>query len=296
MSSNFIVKRLFVLACLALAGPAHAAKIDLGTPDGANLALRKIQCSVKDGVVSTFYWNGEAFARVQGERDRKLFRVEGMNIRQCATVVDPVRGKGWRLVSRELLLYLDPNTGEVLKKWANPWTGKTVDVVQTANDPVNQPVFYPVGRDGKPLVWPGAANGNAWWMTTTIPLLYENPLGGPYQKYVGGMYHATEMFNFLGDVDDLLNDRRDTAEVRVGWVRLASWLPWMEMGDRPGILYFHTAGRKLDRFEEMSQVMRDEIARNYPTYTSPPPVDDVRPNETSWTYFRKQVPPAAPVK
>jgi hypothetical protein len=34
-------------------------------------------------------------------------------------------------------------------------------------------------------------------------------------------------------------------------------------------------------------VLRDEIAANYPIYDTPPPGDDARPNETSWTYFRK---------
>ena len=34
-----------------------------------------------------------------------------------------------------------------------------------------------------------------------------------------------------------------------------------------------------------------EIRRNYPVYVEPPPLDDERPNETSWTYFRKVVPP-----
>ena len=34
---------------------------------------------------------------------------------------------------------------------------------------------------------------------------------------------------------------------------------------------------------------KDEIATNYPVYRTPPPGDDARPNETSWTYFKKAV-------
>ena len=75
-----------------------------------------------------------------------------------------------------------------------------------------------------------------WWLTSAVPLFYENPLGGDYQEYVGGTYHATEMFNLMGDVASLTDDDINTADVGVGWVRLSSWLPWMEMGDRPGIL------------------------------------------------------------
>ncbi len=37
--------------------------------------------------------------------------------------------------------------------------------------------------------------------------------------------------------------------------------------------------------------MKKEIAANYPEYREPPPGDDQRPNETSWTYFKKKVEP-----
>ena len=107
---------------LADAQQKKSAALDLSTPAGASLAQRKIQCSAIDNVAVTYTFHGEAFARVPGERDRKLFDVEGMNVRQCVTVTDPQRGTGWRLVSRELLLYLDPATGEILREWKIPWS------------------------------------------------------------------------------------------------------------------------------------------------------------------------------
>jgi len=73
-----------------------------------------------------------------------------MNIRQCVAVEDPERGTGYKLVSREILLYLDPQTGEVLETWQNPWSGETVRVLHVANDPVNS-TSYVTGRDGRPI-------------------------------------------------------------------------------------------------------------------------------------------------
>ena len=131
--------------------------------------------------------------------------------------------------------------------------------------------------------------GKQWWLSTPVPLFYTNPLAGNYQQYVGGTYHATELFNFFGDIDDLNNRKRDTAQAAVSWQRLSGWLPWMEMGDRAGMLYFHTAGRKLDKWDDLSATMKAEIDRNYPEYRNPPPLDDQRPNETSWTYFKKKL-------
>jgi hypothetical protein len=280
----------------ALAQGKKAPRIDLNTAEGANLAGRRIQCGSIDNTPTIYYFHGEGFARVPGERDRKLFDVEGYNVRQCVTVTDPVRGTGWRLVSRELLLYVDPATGELLKEWKNPWTGQTVKVLQTANDPVNQRPVFPIGADGKPATWPGTTNGNVWWNTITVPLFYVNPLGGEFQKNVGGYYHATEMFNFFGDINVLTDPKIPNPAVEVGWVRMADWLPWMEMSGRAGLIYIHAAGRKLDSADQLSPVLKKAIETDYPEYRTPPASDDSRENETSWTYFKKKIAPTTPVK
>lgn len=275
---------------LSLLLTASTALADTPAPGADSVqAARRIQCSIKDGVPAVYGWTGRAYSRVPGEPDRLLFTVDGMNIRQCGTVEDPERGRGFRLVSKEILLYRDPNTGKVLNEWQNPWTGKTVRVVHVANDPVNQPATFPIGRDGRPFALPVSVSGDRWWLTATVPLFYTNPLGGEYQQYVGGKYHATEMFNFMGSTADLAADAGDTADIGVGWVRVSGWLPWMEMGGRAGEIYFHTAGRKLERYDQLADVLLDEIADHYPGYDAPPPLDDTRPNETSWTYFRKQI-------
>jgi len=122
-----------------------------------------------------------------------------------------------------------------------------------------------------------------------VPLFYRNPLGGDYQPYIGGTYHATEMFNFIGDIESLTSDETDSAEIAVGWARISNWLPWMEMDNRQGVIYMHTAGRKLKSYDELPDVLKDEIVKNYPKYQQPPPADDDRRNETSWTYFKKMV-------
>ena len=275
------VAQALLVSLVFLTSPALLAQsIDLNTGDGALQAFRKIQCSLTDGEPRTFWWHGRAYARVPGEKDTLLFRVEGMNIRQCVTVEDPERGTGFKLVSREILLYQDPKTGEVLRTWTNPWTGEEVEVLHVANDPVNSGPFF------APFPWTGTINEGRWWSTATIPLFYTNPLGGDYQEYIGGIYHATEMFNFMGDVESLVHSTRP-AEVQVGWVRMSSWLPWMRMGGRLGVIYMHTAGKKLDDYDSMTEVMKTEIAQNYPEYAEPPPGDDERENETSWTYFKK---------
>ena len=260
-------------------------RLELDTAEGAHKAMRKVQCSLVDDEPVTYYWFGKAFSRRMGERDKVLFDVEGMNVRSCSTISDPKRGKGYHLVTREILLYKDAETGNVLNTWENPWTGEEVEVMHVANDPVNSK-GYVNGRDGKPGKFAGDVIGDKWQMNFTIPLFYPNPLASEFQKEIGGTYHATEMFNFLGDVDDLTDMSKDTADVQIGWARMSDWLPWMNMQGRDGVIYMHTAGRKLESWDDMPKAFKDDIKKHYPEYVAPPPSGDPRPNMTSWKYYK----------
>lgn len=287
-------KLLAVLVCSTMLGTnavadGHGADghkmLDLNTAEGAHKAMRKVQCSLIDNEPVTYYWFGKAFSRRMGERDKVLFDVEGMNVRACSTISDPKKGTGYHLVSREILLYKDAKTGEILKTWENPWTGEEVEVMHVANDPVNSK-SYVMGRNGKPGKFAGDILGDKWQMNFTIPLFYPNPLASEYQKEIGGTYHATEMFNFLGDLEDLKDGSKNTADVAVGWARMSDWLPWMNMQGRDGVIYMHTAGRKLDSWDDMPDGMKDEINKHYPEYVAPPPAGDPRKNMTSWKYYK----------
>ena len=190
-------------AVLPLATAADAPEWR-ATPDAQVRAMRRIQCSEVDGQPAIYYWHGYAYSRVSGEPDRVLFRVEGMNIRACGPLANAKGPADFRLVSREILLYEDPVTGEVLREWRNPWTGKTVKVIHVANDPVNNN-FGVVGRDGKPVNYGFDSIGSQWWLTTTAPLFYTNPLGRPHgeEAAVGagprGLAAAVEVAAVDGD-------------------------------------------------------------------------------------------------
>lgn len=277
--------RLISLAALSVSVAACAdAQLDPNDPADALLMNRKIQCSTVDAEPIVFWWHGKAYSRRQGERDVHLFNVEGMNIRACSAISDPERGNGYALVSREILLYLDKETGKPLSTWDNPFTGETVNVLHVANDPVNFE-SYEIGRGGQPSTFSGDIQDEHWWLRSTFPLWYPNPLASAYQAEIGGTYHATELFNFFGRVDELFDPETKTVPVTVGWSRMSDWLPWMKMNGREGLFWVHTAGAKLKSWNDLSETMKAEIRANYPDYVAPPPTGDPRDNMTSWKYY-----------
>jgi hypothetical protein len=66
-------------------------------------------------------------------------------------------------------------------------------------------------------------------------------------------------------------------------------MPWMKMRGRQGQMVFNAMGTKLTNYDDLPDVIKDEIALNHPEYTTPPPADDARPNETTWTVFKQQI-------
>lgn len=282
-----LVTASFAMVASPMAMPAFARMLSPDQPADAVEIMKRTQCGEKDGASAIFHWRGKVYSHVEGEPDRLLFTGEGMNIRQCVAVTDPKRGTGYRQVSRELMVFTDPKSGEVVREWANPWTGESVPVMHIANDPVNVPAIFPKGADGRPFKLGHHLMGPWIAIPLEIPLFYKNPLAGDYQDFVGGKYHAMEIFDFIAPVSSLLDTRVKMVQPSVSWVRISDWMPWMRMRGRTGKLIFNAVGTKVDNFEALPDVLKREIRTSYPSYTAPPPVDDARPNETTWTVFKK---------
>lgn len=281
---------LALVAATTLAAPISARTLDPEKPEDALEIMKRTQCGEADGVPAVYHWSGKVYSRVRGEPDRHLFNGEGMNIRQCVRIEDPKRGVGYRQVSREVMFYLDPETNEVLRTWENPWTDETVEVMQIANDPVNSRPNYPYAADGTPYKMPGLRRQGQWlFMPFEAPLFYHNVLAGDYQDYVGNKYHAMEIFDFAMLADEMLDTKNPTAYPTVSWVRISDWMPWMKMRGRQGQIVFNAMGAKLKKYEDLPKVIKDEIALNHPEYTAPPPGDDSRPNDTTWTVFKRMI-------
>ncbi|MSR01117.1 MAG: DUF1838 domain-containing protein [Gammaproteobacteria bacterium] len=276
-----LLSPLLVSAADDLLGPA-------ATREGAEALVwsAKTTCGTTEEAVPRYgTWEGRLYSRSPGEKDRHIFDVIGINTRQCERHTDAVRGEGFRSISREIMVYLDPATGEIIDQWKNPWTGETVEVVHVANDPVNmrQPI-YTITAAGKPLITSLRWYDDLLVSSSEAPLFYDNPLAGGYQEYIGGNYHAMEIFNtYYRTVDFINNKKPRIGDSRISWQRISSWLPWMRMGDRSGEMIFNATGYSTFDQKRISPRLMKIIASRYPQYINPPPLGDSRPNATTWT-------------
>ena len=252
----------------------------------------KLTCGTTEpGVTRYGMWEGRMYSRIAGEKDRHIFDVIGINTRQCERHKDPVRGDGYRSVSREIMVYLDPASGEIIDRWKNPWTGQTVDVVHVANDPVNmrQPSFA-IGADGKPASIELRQYDDLLAEVREVPLFYTTPLAGDYQEYVGGQYHAMEIFNTFYRAADFTDAKKNRiSESRISWQRISKLLPWMLMGDRQGIMIFNATGYSTFDRKRIPPKLMQILQTRYPQYLEAPPLGDPRPNATTWTVTKQWI-------
>ncbi len=237
----------------------------------------KVRSSL-DGSSTFLTWSGSVYAFLPGEKKKILFKIVGMSASRCI----PNPEEGWDFTSRELTYYLDPNTGEILRKWENPWTGEILPVLHVANNPV-QGRFkgtFPAQVDGENTTF------RFVFFPTYPNLLAEDERFTEYSP--NPIYQAAELFKLTVPNEDLFNPEIvSVSKLILSWDRIGPWLPWMKMGNRTGYLIYSASGCKVKSWAELPQVLQDEIRTRVPLYKDAPKSKLDTEDMTSWLYFKQ---------
>jgi hypothetical protein len=242
-------------------------KLDLDDAETNFMAMLKLRADLS-GKDCLSAFPGEVWAMVDQESNRRLFKTFGIGASRIEEV-----DEGWRIYSREVLYYLDPQTGEILETWKNPWLdNKEVEVFHIANDPVNG-VF---SRQGNPVLsppYPYVAYGDdvvfQWNFFIFKPAALKR---SEYPIYSSGdIDQHAELWGIKGRRSEILNPDITSASCVMSWSRVADWLPWMQMGANPGTMVFHSHSFKLlGGAEALPRYILDFTEKNFPKYLEAP--------------------------
>ncbi len=262
--------------------------LNLDNPEDNLTAFIKVRGSLKDGEEVIFYANGTVYGFVEGERDKPLMGFQMYNIgRQIKT-----GEHSYDLLTNEVLLYTDLKTGEVLEQFENPYTNETVDVLHVWNSPVNQKQALE-GKYGKWGVNHNKLGDDIICMNADIFLAYPSPLSmKEYPKNSqSDLYEAAELFQFFFSEKDMNDPDKNSIDCTISWTRMGPWLPWLNMGQHQGNMVYQGAGYKLleTDYDKMPKILTEYVVANKPEYRHAP-TEYTKPNETSWTYFKKMNP------
>ena len=80
-------------------------------------AYIKLRASLDEKEEVVFYATGSVYGYEPEKPWKHLFEFEMYNIARVEKIAPD---SGWRLITREMLVYKDPKTNEILSKWKNP--------------------------------------------------------------------------------------------------------------------------------------------------------------------------------
>lgn len=303
------------LGLAALSAGATAAKaavtpsltgpyLDLTTPKGNVTAMARLQGNL-DSSKSKFGWaSGMVFGVVPGEKVRDLV---GVRVFSSTRVVPQPDGSYQRL-SREVVYYTDPKTGEFIDEFDNPYTGERVKVVSIANDPFNfkisetrpaPPTYGGLNKDKPPpapylLNW--SVHGDTLNLYDYIHLYYPSALQPDKwpRESAGKLNQVSEIFMYQISLADMQDASKTSVRYGGSWSRITPWLPWMLMGQAPGHCTYECFMGTTDTLDDIDpKVVAQVKARNPDYLTAPETWKD--PSLSSLEHYALEQKPA-PVK
>lgn len=290
--------------------PAAHAAYDLDDPVQNLRLYMKMQYSlVREPVYA--YFAGHIFAMEGDQPARLLFEVEGFGHGWA----EPQADGSFHLAWKELAFYKDPVTGAILDQWHNPLTDEDVAVTHIMNPAANAALTpraqkvdanfatsqvelagnnyrHPDQSDAFVLPWQTIGGWTSVWQDVRLSMKHVLDPKIWVRESSGERISIGEFFQLTARTDELFDPARNSVDHVGAWVRVASWHPWMLMGQRPGKLFYRCSTNRLRGLDELPAAFHAEIVRRQPTYLDPP----VRfgPRYSTWKTFlatHKPLPP-----
>jgi hypothetical protein len=264
---------------------AGHASLDLDDPEGNLKALIKLQADLS-GADAIGGFGGEVWGWVPGEGNRLLFKSYGIG----ASHVERV-DNGWRFYHREVMYYLDPETNEIVHDWLNPYTGHRVEVLHILNDPVHR--FYAISGGPFSAPWPYTVLGDDLVFRISIFAFRDSVM--PRKEYplhsADDKYQASELWIMNGRVSEVMNPDINSASCVTSWARVGQWLPFMEMGNRHGVMVYHSDAYKLlNGLDDIPPAIRAYTEKHHPKYLeSPKTWQSLAGNESQMTVSKDEI-------
>jgi hypothetical protein len=113
----------------------------------------------------------------------------------------------------------------------------------------------------------------------------------------GPFTRISEMFHRHVRIEDLNNPELTSIPTVGSWMRIASWFPWMLMGQAEGHLFFRCQTQKFFALSELPN--KDFLAKaekGYAQYLEAPSIDSwgKQPNDSTFNIYKRNRKPAPP--
>jgi hypothetical protein len=196
---------------------------------------------------------GRVFGLVNEEKPRSLFKTFGAS----RTVYRRVSALEYMAESRYVGLFLDPDTGQLLKHWVNPYNMLECEIPSTRYDMA--PKIHPAGTSfgitdeiPSPGVRPWFVIGDVFHMGDQII----SPASPDKQP-------DADLMTFSASVAHMADPAVTSAPSRLSFSAVEHWRDWMRM-EQAGSLWWHVSGAKVDGPAAFPVAMKSIVEKESP--------------------------------
>lgn len=216
----------------AVAAPVTHGGIDVRSAGGRQRAFIMLRGALDQSLVMS--WVSARYYGVVEDRMDPLFAV----VSAVFSRYRPHEDGMWEAVNAEIAWFTDPETGQVLDTYRNPYTGAEVKVPQGGFPPsrvrfggdlsLHMDKEIP-GLTMEHEVLPFDVRGDDVWVTERSRTAMQMPgAARPFRYSESNTFHASR--------SAMEAPGATRVPVQVSFTNVCSWRPWLGMGDRPGHL------------------------------------------------------------
>lgn len=213
--------------------------------------LVRMQMSTRSEDVPWWY-TGRIYAQVGDEAPLHLLNLEGTEIYWVRELADG----SFAISGRTLTFFRDKDSGAMIREFTNPFTGK-VNVVEANRLGGKDGSLYSVAGwrftseymgEAEPRPWQVEwhRSGDLAWFTSSR---FSRKLPQPWLE-------SMTVFCPLGPLVDPAVPNLPTHFTST---YLSPWPRWLEMGERPGHLVWHSSGKKLRSIDDIPDEYRQRV-------------------------------------
>jgi len=183
-----------------------------------------------------------------------------------------------------LTYYTDLNTGEFLRRFQNPLTGKTVEIDYGVPKPrqyappepstaqyelIDARGSEPAGARRPGLSGVGGL-GPAWIQGDNIWIQQDHLLEYPSPGRPGAQAHVNDLTTYFGSLTEVADPAAKMPRAGHAFTDVNDWPTWMQMGDQPGAYYSRGVGFKAFSFGEMPAKWKTLALQEHPRIAKDP--------------------------
>ena len=249
----------------ATSARAEMLGLDPSNPAHTLLIQRKLAHTMDDSIV--FWW---ANLSRMGMVDKISTPLWNVHVGALLTARDLDERGAYETTAISMVFYTDLESGELLSKFNNPYTGETVDINYFPAKPskrkysIDGPKSEPPARPGYEVIdshplGPATIEGDDVWVRVDDVTRFE-----PQTPEAGPVFRVNDWSTYHGAVSDVANTDIKNAPATWHFNDILSWPPYLNMGDRPGDFVSRGFGRKVSSFSAMPRRLHDFIKARHP--------------------------------